>query len=90
MTDKTTEDVEEAPTLLELAQAKAPSLTAEFVAEHDITDEELAQIARGELSPPPTVGPIPSTVLHRAPGTWSWTNVAAGVALEDAGAHKGR
>jgi hypothetical protein len=59
--------------LLDAAQEKAPSLTAEFVAEHEISDDELAQIARGELSPPPFNGREPSTKLTRTPGTWMWT-----------------
>jgi hypothetical protein len=74
--------------VLKAAQAKAPNLTAAFVKEHKITDEELAAVARGELSPPPTVGPIKNTQLTRAEGTWTWTNTPVDVKPEDFGTNK--
>ena len=78
--------VEEAPaepTLLEQALAMAPSLTAEFVAEYDLSDDDLAAIARGELSPPPAIGPVHTVDLHRTPGGWQITPV--GVAPSEVG-----
>ena len=68
---------------LEAAQAKAPSLTEEFVSQYGLTDDDLAAIARGEVPPPPTVGPIHTVDLHRTPGGWQITPV--GVAPEDVG-----
>jgi hypothetical protein len=69
--------------LLTLARAKAPALTAEFVKQYGLTDEDLRMIARGEVSPPPVVGPIHNVDLHRTPGGWQITPV--GVPPEDAG-----
>ena len=74
--------------LLKAAQAKAPNLTKDFVKEHKITDDELAQIARGELSPPPTVGPIKNTQLTRTEGGWVWVSTPIDVAPEDFGRNK--
>jgi hypothetical protein len=69
--------------LLRAAQEKAPRLTAEFAKEYGFTDEDLAAIARGEVPPPPTVGPIHSVDLYRTPGGWQITPV--GVKPEDVG-----
>jgi hypothetical protein len=69
--------------LLAAAQEKAPNLTAEFVQKHGLTDEDLAKFARGELSPPPTVGPEHTVDLHYINGGWQITPV--GVKPEDAG-----
>lgn len=74
--------------LLKAAQAKAPNLTAAFVKEHKITDDELAKVARGELSPPPTVGPIKNTKLTRSPGVWVFTSTPIDVEPEDFGNNK--
>lgn len=68
--------------LLTLARAKAPALTAEFVKQYGLVDEDLKAIARGEVPPPPTVGPIHNVDLHRTPGGWQITPV--GVPPEDA------
>jgi hypothetical protein len=59
--------------LLAAAQAKAPSLTRAFVDKMGLTDEYLAQIARGEVPPPPTPGPIYTADLHLTPGGWQQT-----------------
>jgi len=69
--------------LLAAAQAKAPNLTAEFVSRMKITDTMLAQIARGEISPPPAIGPIYTTDLYLTPGGWQQT--PPGVPPEDVG-----
>jgi hypothetical protein len=69
--------------LLEQAQAKAPKLTAEFVKEYKLDDEYLAKIARGEVSPPPTVGPVHNVDLHLTDGGWQITPV--GLKPEDVG-----
>jgi hypothetical protein len=69
--------------LLTLARAKAPALTAEFVKQYGLTDEDLKAIARGEVPPPPTVGPIHNVDLHLTPGGWQITPV--GVPPEDSG-----
>lgn len=69
--------------LLAAAQKMAPSLTAEFVDAYRLSDEDLAAIARGEVPPPPTVGPVHNVDLHRTPGGWQLTPV--GVAPADAG-----
>jgi hypothetical protein len=77
--------VEAAPekSLLEQAQEKAPSLTAEFVKDYELSDDDLAKIARGELSPPPTVGPVHNVDLHKTEAGWQITPV--GVKPEDVG-----
>jgi hypothetical protein len=59
--------------LLAAAQAKAPSLTKEFVKKMGITDEQLAQIARGEIPPPPTPGPIYTADMYMTPGGFQQT-----------------
>lgn len=71
--------------LLAAAQLLAPSLTQEFIDQYGLTDEDLAAIARGEVPPPPTVGPIHNVDLHRTPGGWQVT--PAGVAPGDVGKH---
>ena len=63
------------------AQKAAPNLTREFVKKYDLDDEWLAKIARGELSPPPTVGPEHTVDLHHVNGGWQITPV--GVKPED-------
>jgi hypothetical protein len=69
--------------LLAAAQAKAPSLTREFVDKMELNDETLAQIARGEIPPPPTPGPIHSSDFYRTPG--GYQSVPPGVPPEDVG-----
>lgn len=69
--------------LFAAAQAKAPSLTTEFVAAYKLTDEELREIARGAVPPPPAIGPVHNTDLYLTPGGWQQT--PAGVKPEDAG-----
>lgn len=69
--------------LLAAAQAKAPSLTKEFVDKMQIDDETLGQIARGEIPPPPTPGPIYTTDMYRTPGGYQQT--PPGVPPEDVG-----
>jgi len=69
--------------LLAAAQAKAPSLTREFVTKMGLTDAYLAQIARGEVPPPPTPGPLHSADLHLTPGGWQQT--PPGVSPADVG-----
>jgi hypothetical protein len=69
--------------LLTLARVKAPSLTADFVKQYGLTDEDLKMIARGEVPPPPTIGPIHNVDLHLTPGGWQITPV--GVPPEDVG-----
>lgn len=69
--------------LLKAAQEKAPNLTQEFVDKYGLTDEDLAKFARGELSPPPTVGPEHTVDLHYVNGGWQVTPV--GVKPEDVG-----
>jgi hypothetical protein len=69
--------------LLAAAQEKAPSLTREFVTAYKLSDDELRMIARGEVSPPPTIGPVHTTDLYLTPGGWQQTPV--GVKPEDVG-----
>jgi hypothetical protein len=69
--------------LFAAALAKAPNLTKEFVSKMGITDEMLAQIARGEISPPPAIGPIYTSDLYLTPGGWLQT--PPGVKPEDVG-----
>ena len=79
---KSVDDVSGAD-LLTLAQSKAPRLTSEFVKQYGMSDDVLRAIARGEVPPPPTVGPIHNTDLHLTPGGWQVTPV--GVSPEDVG-----
>jgi hypothetical protein len=69
--------------LLEAAQAKAPSLTKEFVAAYKLSDDDLRKVARGEVPPPPTIGPVHNTDLYLTPAGWQQTPV--GVKPEDSG-----
>jgi hypothetical protein len=69
--------------LLTAAQAKAPALTAEFVSQFGLVEEDLRAIARGEVPPPPTIGPVHNVDLHLTPGGWQITPV--GVPPEDVG-----
>jgi len=75
-------DEKDGDDLLRLAQAKAPNLTQEFVNQYGLVEEDLRDIARGSVSPPPTVGPIHNVELTRTPGGWQLTPV--GVPPEDA------
>lgn len=69
--------------LFTAAQAKAPLLTKEFVKQFGLVREDLEMIARGEVPPPPTVGPIHNVDLHLEGGSWQLT--AVGVPPEDSG-----
>lgn len=69
--------------LLAAAQAAAPSLTQEFVDRYELSDEVLAGIARREVPPPPTVGPIRSSDLYLTPG--GWQNVPPGLDPSEVG-----
>lgn len=69
--------------LFAAALAKAPNLTRDFVTKMKITDEMLAQIARGEIPPPPAIGPIYTSDLYLTPGGWQQT--PPGVPPEDVG-----
>jgi hypothetical protein len=69
--------------LLTLAQAKAPRLTSDFVKRYGLSEDHLRAVARGEVPPPPTVGPIHNTDLHLTDGGWQVTPV--GVKPEDVG-----
>lgn len=69
--------------LFAAALAKAPSLTREFVDKMGIDDETLGQIARGEIPPPPTPGPIYTADMYRTPGGYQQT--PPGVPPEDVG-----
>jgi hypothetical protein len=70
--------------LLVAAKVKAPSLTAEFVSAYKLSDDELRMIARGEVPPPPTIGPVHTTDLYLTPAGWQQTPV--GVKPEEVGA----
>jgi hypothetical protein len=59
--------------LFAAALAKAPNLTKDFVSKMKISDEMLAQIARGEIPPPPAIGPVYSSDLYLTPGGWQQT-----------------
>lgn len=59
--------------LFAAALAKAPSLTREFVDKMGLTDEYLGQIARGEVPPPPTPGPLHSADMYLTPGGFQQT-----------------
>jgi hypothetical protein len=69
--------------LLAAAQAKAPSLTREFVDKMGLDEETLAQIARGEIPPPPTPGPLHTSDMYVTPGGYQQT--PPGVPPEDVG-----
>jgi hypothetical protein len=69
--------------LFAAALAKAPNLTREFVDKMGITKEMLIGIARGEISPPPVIGPDYTTDLYLTPGGWQQT--PKGVKPEDVG-----
>jgi hypothetical protein len=69
--------------LFAAALAKAPNLTKDFVSKMKITDEMLAQIARGEIPPPPAIGPTYTSDLYLTPGGWQQT--PPGVPPEDVG-----
>jgi hypothetical protein len=69
--------------LFAAAQAKAPSLTKEFVTAFKLDDEDLRKIARGEVSPPPAIGPLHTADLYLTPGGWQQT--PPGVKPEDVG-----
>jgi hypothetical protein len=75
--------VEEPGDLFEEAHKAAPNLTREFVEKYGLDEDWLKKIARGELSPPPTVGPEHTVDLHYVNGGWQITPV--GVAPEDVG-----
>jgi hypothetical protein len=69
--------------LLAAAQVKAPNLSREFVEAYGLGDDVLAGIARGEIPPPPHVGPVHSSDLYLTPG--GWVSAPPGVPLEAAG-----
>lgn len=72
--------------LLAAAMAKAPSLTKEFVESYGLGKDVLAAIARGEVPPPPTPGPIHTSDLYLTPGGWQQT--PPGVPPEDVGVNQ--
>lgn len=72
--------------LLAAAQAKAPNLTPEFVKAYGLSDDVLAGIARGEISPPPAIGPAHTSDLYLTPGGWQQT--PPGVSPEQYGVHQ--
>lgn len=69
--------------LLAAAMAKAPSLTKDFVEKMGLSPEFLGQIARGEVPPPPTPGPIYTADMYLTPGGFQQT--PPGVPPEDVG-----
>jgi hypothetical protein len=69
--------------LFAAALAKAPNLTKEFVSKMGLTRDMLAQIARGEVPPPPAIGPIYTSDLYLTPGGWQQT--PPGVPPQDVG-----
>jgi hypothetical protein len=69
--------------LLAAAQAKAPNLTRAFVDAYGLDEDVLAGIARGEIPPPPTVGPVHTSDLYLTPG--GWVSAPPGVPLDAAG-----
>lgn len=69
--------------LLAAAQEKAPSLTREFADAMGLDDDLLIRIARGEVPPPPTIGPIHTADLYLTPAGWQQT--PRGVRPEDVG-----
>ena len=72
--------------LLAAAQAKAPSLTREFVTKMGMTDQQLADIANGLTPPPPTPGPLHTADMYMTPGGFQQT--PPGVPPEDVGANQ--
>jgi hypothetical protein len=72
--------------LLAAAQAKAPSLTREFVTKMKLSDEQLGQIARGEIPPPPTPGPAYTADMYMTPGGFQQT--PPGVPPQDVGGNQ--
>jgi hypothetical protein len=69
--------------LFAAALAKAPNLTREFVDKMGISDEMLAGIARGEIPPPPAIGPVYTSDLYLTPAGWQQT--PPGVPPQDVG-----
>lgn len=69
--------------LFAAARAKAPSLTREFVDQMGLDDEHLAAIARGEVPPPPTPGPLYTTDMYLTAAGFQQT--PPGVPPEDVG-----
>jgi hypothetical protein len=69
--------------LLAAAQEKAPNLTQEFVDAFGLTNEDLAEIARGSVPPPPAIGPVHTADLYLTPAGWQQT--PPGVKPEDVG-----
>lgn len=76
-------DVLRGDELMAAAQAKAPSLTTEFVAAYKLSDDDLRKIARGEVPPPPAIGPVHTADLYLTPAGWQQTPV--GVKPADVG-----
>lgn len=72
--------------LLAAAQAKAPSLTKEFVEKMGLSEQNLVEIAQGLVPPPPTPGPIYSADMYRTPGGYQQT--PPGVPPEDVGGNQ--
>jgi hypothetical protein len=72
--------------LLAAAQAKAPSLTKEFVSAMGLSEADLGAIARGEVPPPPTPGPIHTADMYITPGGFQQTppGISPGEADPDA------
>jgi hypothetical protein len=72
--------------LLAAAQAKAPSLTREFVDRMGLSEQNLVEIAQGLVPPPPTPGPIHTADMYRTPGGYQQT--PPGVPPEDVGGNQ--
>lgn len=69
--------------LIAAARVKAPNLTREFADAFGLGDDVLAGIARGEIPPPPHVGPVHTSDLYLTPG--GWVSAPPGVPLDAAG-----
>lgn len=69
--------------LLTAAQAKAPNLTAAFVEQYGLVEEDLKAIAVGLVPPPPSLGAVHSRDLYLTPGGWQIAPL--GVPTEDVG-----
>jgi enoyl-CoA hydratase/carnithine racemase len=73
----------------EAAKAKAPGLTKEFVSKHNLDDDYLDRVARGEEPPPPTSAEVAKAAattdgeLHLTDAGWQIT--PKGVKPEDVG-----